>query len=242
MEGGNRNYDRRGGRASKFPPPPIFDGQAGDNVKMFIKQFELFAGGKKYEFGDYYMHATKYLGAKVKVMMNRWSIEALEDWKRVRNYLIKTFDNKNSKHQSIKEFEMKVHLPTENYREHMHNLQSLKMTGWPEEYDYCRSDDIKEPFNSSLVDQFLRTCRTRAIADKVENLIAEKTAMNAKLSVENIIDYCEMLSNTRHGNNFSTPKVFHENCKICGNGRHTTKECSQFKKMHAILNDERSCS
>ena len=235
--------DRGGGRRRRgIPPPPLFDGLSSDNVRMFVKQFEMFAGSRDFELSEYYMHCMKYLGPKVRTMMNRWQEDALMDWHKVRGFLIQIFETKDAKLQSIKEFDKKTHSSSESYREHMHNLQSLKMTGWPEEYSYCKSTDIRDPFNNSLVEQFLKTCRSRDIANKVETLIAEKRAMETKLSIENIIEYCEALSNARFSYNpahhHQQAKHAVEACGICGNGRHRTRDCPQFKKMNAIILDE----
>ena len=218
---------------TRYPPPNQFEALPCDNIKMFIKQYERFARDKRYPLNDYYMNAIKYLGVKVKTLMNRWTPEALEDWDKVKTYLIKTYEIMDSRQTSIKEFHRKTQLPNESYRDHMRTLTSLKMTGWPEEYAHCTSDNVKEPFNSSLMDQYLTTCKNRSVAIAVERLHAEKQAMGTPLTIENIIMYSEYLSESRFASGMTkipTP----DSCKICRSSKHTTKECVQNKKINQL--------
>ena len=222
---------------TKHPPPNQFEALPCDNIRMFIKQYERFAQDKRYPVCDYYMNAIKYLGVKVKTLMNRWTQESLEDWDRVKTYLIKTYEIMDSKQASIKEFHRKTQLPNESYRDHMRTLTSLKMTGWPEEYAHCTSDNVKEPFNSSLMDQFLTTCKNRSVAIAVERLHAEKQAMGTPLTIENIITYSENLSESRFASGMTkipTP----DSCKICRSSKHTTKECVLNKKINQLQGHE----
>ena len=232
------DYDNHRQNRTKYPPPNNFEGLPGDNIQMFIKQYERFAKDKRYDKADYYMNSMKYLSSKVRTLLNRWTQEALADWEQVKSYLVRTYEIRDSRRNSVLEFGNKKQLDNESYRDHMMTLQSLKMTGWPEEFANCKSNDVKEPFNTALMSQFLQTCKNTSIANSVEKLVAEKTAMDTYLTIDNVITYCEYLADSKYAAGKNNRTQTTENCKTCQSPRHTTKECLQPRKVNKIQQQE----